>query len=304
MLVVQACDVTINHGAGKNAAITDIHMNRWPLGHTTDRLERLMESLIDSTVQRKRERTGKLKSSIVPVSHLSDDDIQVMWRLYERYYADVTQERFLKDLNEKQQVILLIDSGSLEIHGFSTVRTIKGTTGKGPYVVVYSGDTIIDKEYWGQTSLQQTFFLLLLKVYATHPGHAVYWFLISKGYKTYLLLAKNFPNYWPRPSIETPVDVKAMMDTIAGDMFGDAWRPDLGVLKFSSKLGCLKAGVAPVDKDEIKDENIRFFVESNPNYFEGDELCCMGHVDRALLAYYPIKLFKKKLGRLVSFWKA
>jgi len=38
--------------------------------------------------------------------------------------------------------------------------------------------------------------LLLAKIRT--PGRRVYWFLISKGYKTYLLLARTFLGFLPR----------------------------------------------------------------------------------------------------------
>ena len=37
-----------------------------------------------------------------------------------------------------------------------------------------------------------------------NPFTPVWWFLISKGYKTYLLLANNFINYYPRYELPTP----------------------------------------------------------------------------------------------------
>lgn len=268
------------------------------------RLARYMTPRLAEGATRENRSSGKLRSSIVSVASLSALDIDTMWRLYERYYADVTHARFLSDLNEKQHVILLRDTGSQAIEGFSTVKLIKGVSDQRPYVAVYSGDTIVSKPYWGQTSLQQTFFLLLLRVYVTHPGHDVYWFLISKGYKTYLLLANNFPNCWPRVGCETPAAIGGILDTLSRTMFGAAWHPELGVLKFDSKLGCLKAGVAPVDVAHLEDANIRFFVESNPYYHQGDELCCIGRVDRALLAYYPIKLIKKKMATLIPAFRA
>lgn len=245
--------------------------------------------------------SGQLESRIVAVSDLSDAEVATMWQLYERYYTDVSYTRFLADLNDKQNVILLSDSGNALIEGFSTVKIVKGITDKRPFVAVYSGDTIIDKRYWGQTSLQQTFFMLLLKVYVTHPGSDVYWFLISKGYKTYLLLTKNFPNCWPRPRVDTPPHVAEILHTLASAMFGDAWKSELGVLKFPDKMGSLKVGVTPLDKATLQDSDVQYFLAANPRYFEGDELCCLGRVDSSLLMYYPVKLLKKKISQLTHY---
>ena len=57
---------------------------------------------------------------------------------------------------------------------------------------------ILERRFWGYGGLQMAFAKHLLLAKIRTPGRRVYWFLISKGYKTYLLLARTFLGFLPR----------------------------------------------------------------------------------------------------------
>ena len=63
---------------------------------------------------------------------------------------------------------------------------------------IFSGDTIIEQAYWGNNALANTFYRRLIIERIKRPFTPFYWFLISKGYKTYLLMTNNFYNYYPK----------------------------------------------------------------------------------------------------------
>ena len=221
-----------------------------------------------------------------------------MWRLFNRFYADVTREMFAEDLAWKRDVILCRDSGDGELRGFSTLALFRRVVDGRKVVAIFSGDTIIEPEYWGQTALQRQFFLYILKQKARHPFSRVYWFLISKGYKTYLLLSRNFVEYWPRWDRPTPTWQANVIGHMASELYGEAWQPGLGVLRFTESKGRLREAVAPIEPSLLAHDDIRFFAEKNPGHAGGDELCCLGRVDPVLAISYSVKLLGK-LGKRV-----
>lgn len=239
--------------------------------------------------------SGHLVARVVSVSALSAELREAMWRLFERYYADVTCERFQHDLSEKQEVILLFDSGDRSMRGFSTLLCYEDHHRGRRFVAVYSGDTVIDEAYWGQRALQRRFVRWVVLQKLRRPFTPVYWFLITKGYKTYLLLSRNFPNYWPRHDRPTPDWESSLIDHLARSRFGDAWKPELGVLRFDSSLGRLREGVASVDASIIAAPDARFFVEKNPGHAVGDELCCIGRVGLDLWGAFTLRLLRRAL---------
>lgn len=216
-----------------------------------------------------------------------------MWSLFGDYYADVTRERFLQDLSNKQYLILLLDRGDSSVQGFSTIQVFEREVLGKNFISVYSGDTLIHRDYWGQTALQKAFFVFLMKLKLKNPLTTVWWFLISKGYKTYMLMARGCPEYWPRHDKATPVWPAAVINALATEKFGDDWKPALGVIQFADPAGRLKEGVAPIYPDLLNVDEIRYFNERNPGHAKGDELCCVGRIDAKLAAYYIGKLSVK-----------
>lgn len=235
---------------------------------------------------------GRLHATTVPVATLDAAQRQRMWELFDASYADVDPRRFQSDLDGKDDVFLLWDGA--ELRGFSTVcRHSQTLPGGGAATVVYSGDTVIDGAYHGQNALQWAFFRYIALTRLRHPTRPVVWFLISKGYKTYLLLSRNFPCHWPRAGATTPPWAKQLIDTLATERFGSAYDPGTGTLRFEQPMGRLRAEVAPIPDEAAPD--IRFFVQRNPGHADGEELCCIGLVDARLMLTYPFRAVRRVL---------
>lgn len=248
-------------------------------------------------VQPARRPPGRLVGRVVPLGQLTGPDRDRMWAVFSKYYADVTRERFEADLAEKQEVVVLRDATDGALQGFSTIQVYRREVEGRPFIAVFSGDTVLEEVYWGQTTLQRIFVAYLIRTKLRHPLLPVYWFLISKGYKTYLLLTRNMPTHWPRHDRPTPPFAARVLDLLARDKFGEAWDPEQGILRFEVCQGRLKRGVAPIEARLLEHPDIRFFVERNPGHADGDELCCLGEVDLAFPLLFPFKLMRKSLAR-------
>ncbi len=243
----------------------------------------------------------RLIAETVPVGSLSAADHEAMWNVFRTYYADVSRACFGKDFANKTDVILLKDAVDRTIQGFSTLKVSADRIDGRKVLSIFSGDTIVDREYWGQRALHWAFTRYLVKVKLQNPLTRVYWFLISKGYKTYLLLARNFPEHFPRHDRATPAWHKKLLDTLSRDMFGNDYKPDLGLLQFESCPGRLKNWVAPVNTEIIDAPDVRFFLEKNPHHARGDELCCIGRVDLKFFFHGPLRLVRKALREMGKY---
>lgn len=238
--------------------------------------------------------TLRLTATTVPVAALAPAARDAMWALLDRHYTDVTRARFDADLAAKQHAILLWAGG--ELRGFSTIAVLDGEAEGRPFRAVYSGDTVIDAEFQGQSALQLAFYRYIFGTRLERPGLPLFWFLISKGYKTYLLLTRNFPEHWPRRDAATPRWQQAVLDQLATRKFGAAYQRDRGILVFDPPQGRLRPGVAPVEV-VADDPDVAFFVARNPGHADGDELCCLGRVDRQLAYTYAWKAARRRFRR-------
>lgn len=170
------------------------------------------------------------------------------------------------------------DAARRELQGFTTLCAYPHEVDGRRVRVVFSGDTVIAAPYQGQTALQRAFVRYVMGVVVRHR-EPVYWFLISKGYKTYLLMSRNFLEYWPRHERPTPPAAAALIASLARRRFGASFRERDGVVRFEPPGPRLLGWVAPVEPHALAQPDVRFFLAQNPGWADGDELCCVGRVD-------------------------
>src|SRR5690349_6076040 len=128
-----------------------------------------------------------MRAETATINHLSRQEIDQMFSLYSAYFEATSGSIFRSDLAEKDYVILLRNTGG-DIKGFSTGSVLEFTLGETRGRAIFSGDTIIHHENWGEQTLPLAFAAKAGRVKAQQPDQTLYWFLISKGYRTYRYL--------------------------------------------------------------------------------------------------------------------
>ena len=93
----------------------------------------------------------------VSAKNIGEADRHTMYGLMQQYYECMAWDRFNKDLDDKDDVILLMDKETGSIKGFSTLKNIEIKIGKGKAFGVFSGDTVVDRAFWGQRVLGKAF---------------------------------------------------------------------------------------------------------------------------------------------------
>ncbi len=240
---------------------------------------------------------GKLFARTVNVNELSLKFKNDMFKLFQTYYENTHEDKFYEDLNAKEKSILLEDKEGI-LRGFSTITEVQIHSKVKTIYGVFSGDTVIDNNFWGGTALTMEFFKNVLKIKLKHPKSEVYWFLISKGFKTYLLLANNFKNYYPRYDKDTPIKYNEIIEQFAIDLYREQYQKDKFIIKALDSYDRLKHSVAPISKVMLENNpKIAFFEKMNPSWQKGDELCCIGKIDFGLVTQYLFRTLKKLLFR-------
>ncbi len=219
-----------------------------------------------------------LRGVTVPRESLTESQRAQMLALMQLCYAGVSPERFAKDLEAKQFVILLSVRRTGELAGFSTVRVAEERLGGRVTEVVYSGDTVIHPDHWGQKELQRCFSLFLLGRKLRQPLRPLFWLLLSAGYKTYLLAANYFPRTLPRHDWQAPPERRAFLAELAGRWFGTQYDAARGTLRFDGLHYHVRQGLVPIDREAARHPDIAFFAERNPGHVQGDELVCLAEV--------------------------
>lgn len=222
----------------------------------------------------------KLRGQLLQTRDLSSDDRGEMFHLMDKHYENVRRATFESDLSEKQWVITLRCELEGELRGFSTQMLLTAQVEGRLVKALFSGDTIIDRQFWGDTALMQVGGRLALSLIEQFPQDELYWFLISAGYKTYRFLPVFFRDFYPRVDVPTPSDMQLVLDTLARLKYPLHYDAARGIVGSDANQYCLREGIADVTDERRRDAHVRYFVERNPGHGRGDELCCIAPLAR------------------------
>lgn len=221
---------------------------------------------------RVRRVRSALDISIRPSRSLTAAELDEIWAVTQRY-VDTPRPFFERTL------LALREVGLWRVRGGELV----GLIGLDVYPVVWHGQTriiifgssvVADERFRGRNLVLQTGLRLLVREKLRRPLATAYCFFDSYSYKSYLLLARNFGEFWPRRDRVTPSDTAAFIDRLASARYGSAWNRDTGVVR-GSGYEQLRPTTAPIDGNLRSDADVRFFEAANPGHREGDMLVCL-----------------------------
>jgi hypothetical protein len=217
--------------------------------------------------------TSRLTGRLVARASLDAATTRAMFDLLVSHFSGVDGRTFVADLAEKDWVILLDDEGG-DLRGFSTLRIYETSAPGRPITVVYSGDTIVERTWWGSPALARTWIQTVRHLTPMDGGRELYWLLLTSGYRTYRFLPVFFRVFYPRYDELTPSSARTMVDAIATEQFGSRYRADTGIVRFE-RPQVLAPDLLAVPDGREADPHIAFFLERNPGYVGGDELVCL-----------------------------
>jgi len=237
-----------------------------------------------------------LSASFVRIASIDVHAIRQMYQVFAQYYENTTWDIFLSDLSNKTGAFILRNAAG-RVVGFSTLRTCDIDIGGRRVHGVFSGDTIIERAYWGSRALQREFFKFMIAEKFRYPREPIYWFLISKGFKTYLLLANNLFSFYPRHDREEP-HLADIVDAYCQQLFPAHYDRTRRILDFGQDYQPLRSDVAEIS-ERMREENpaIRFFEERNPEWRRGTELPCVGEIGWSDLAKFTLRFARKPVSK-------
>ncbi len=196
-----------------------------------------------------------------------------IWSFIQRFYD--AERDYVEELLRHHGSIALFrapDDGRLV--GL-TALDVYPTTFEGRKVaVIFTSHVMLDEAFRGHNLLQRLGWRTFLATRKRFPFLPIYWFFDSFGYKSYLLLPRNFRDFWPRRDRTVPPWEQGLMNQLAVQMYRDAWQPERGIVRHSGHKR-LRPEAAPLQEEFAADPDLAFYVRANPGHAEGDMLVCL-----------------------------
>jgi hypothetical protein len=219
----------------------------------------------------------RLYGEVVSARALAPALVERLYALHAEHYDGTDSARFRADLAEKEWVILLREAATDAPVGFSTQRVMDVRVDGKPVRALFSGDTIIHRDYWGSQELVRAWcrFAGLLK--SRCGDRPLYWFLISKGYRTYLYLPLFFHEFYPRHDRPTPAFEQRLITALGQTKYPAEFDPETGLIEVAGPHDRLKPELDS-SPARVRNPHVAFFLERNPRYSEGVELACVAEI--------------------------
>jgi hypothetical protein len=219
---------------------------------------------------------SRMKTEILSINQITDRDIKELFNLFSRYYDQTSYTTFISDFTEKQWLIRMTDGDKLA--GFSTQQIYPLSIRQKPIHVLFSGDTIVHPDYWQKSHLAGAFGHLFLKI-ASSCHTPLYWFLITKGFRTYRFLPVFFNSYYPAFNQQTP-ELKQICDAIAQAKYASAYSPASGIIDPGPQKDRLCTQLATIPSHRKQNPHIAYFLQKNATFSRGTELACLAELNK------------------------
>ena len=233
---------------------------------------------------------GNYTSRFKKITELVPAERETLAALYLQYYDGVEASDFHSDLDKKTEVLLV--SCDEVIIGFTTLEVYERTWNGAPIRILYSGDTVVDRVHWGQQALSFAWIGRLGRLKQERPDLPLYWFVIIKGHRTFKFLPTFGKSFYPHWFIDRS-DLKPLADQLAREKFGNEYDAERGLVVFARSRGHLKHDIAFPSEEELGRDSVRFFLERNPGYLNGNELVCLCEISEENMRPLTKRLFAK-----------
>jgi hypothetical protein len=218
---------------------------------------------------------GRVTTRITATGNLSVSERDTLFALYDQIFESPSKNVFLADLDDKDEVILLVESGCLV--GFSAMKFYQVSHCGERLNVLYSGDTVVDRRAWGTTALPRAWIRRVLEWRERTPDIPLDWLLLAGSYRTYHFLTVFFREFYPRRAAASPPEVRERASALANQRFGQSYDRERGVVSIPGAPR-LRPGVADLEPGKLAVPDIAYYVSRNPGYADGDELVCLCRV--------------------------
>lgn len=215
--------------------------------------------------------TDRIITTVLATGELTPAQWDHIWVLTQEFF-DVERAYSEAELRKRQRVALFHMNDALL--GMASIDVFEEEFRGRRVTAIATGHVLIRENWRGRNLLQKLGWRTFLGERLRHPLRPIYWFFDTFSYKSYLLLPRNFREFWPRYERPTPEPQAALMNTLATHVYGPAWRAPHGIVVRSGQKR-MRETAAPLVLTRDSDPHLEFFARMNPGHADGDMLVCL-----------------------------
>lgn len=225
------------------------------------------------STSRKRSVSMRVITDVRATAAITRREWDDIWSLTQSFY-DTDRAYAEERLKAHRRTALFRSAGDAALVGMASLDAYPVTFAGRKLAVIYTSHVLLQPSYRGHNLIQRLGLRTFLETRVRYPIRPIYWFFDTFSYKSYLLLPRNFREFWPRHDCATPTWERTLMNQLATQTYGSAWQAESGVVVRSGRKR-LRPDVAPLDETLSRTPDIEFFNRVNPGHAEGDMLVCL-----------------------------
>lgn len=201
-------------------------------------------------------------------------------------------------MNRADYLWLCLDETG-ELVGTTAVRMLRIVSQGKATTILYTAMVAIAPEHRRAGLVPRMGLASYVVEKARAPWTPIYWLSLSASPSAYLLMARNFVEFWPRRDAPMPREERSILD--------QALRL-LGVSRIEEVDGCVRLpddfGVSDADQHPSKwdrsDADVDFFLSVNPEYVRGSDLACLCPLGLSRLLEAMLRQAFNRMSRLLG----
>jgi|SRR5882724_63640 len=243
--------------------------------------------------------SAEVTSDIFQTTALAPSVWNEIWTLTNAFF-DTDRAYAESKLQEHQLIALFRTKNEGVLIGMASMDVYPVSFQGRRLAIIYTVHVLLYEEYRGHNLIQRLGLRIFFKTRLRFPFRSIYWFFDTYSYKGYLLLPRNFREFWPHPERATPEWERALIDHLALRTYRSAWRPEPGIV-FRSDRKRMRSDVAPLNLNIPVTPELKFFSRANPGHAEGDMLVCLCPLTIANWISVGIRVFQRMRRRRRKF---
>lgn len=204
----------------------------------------------------------------IPTAQLDSAQWQALFDLT-RQFVEIDMAGFQRSVREKDTVVIIRDTQG-DVVGMGTIHTYPFEHEGRRHWVIFTGNAAFQSRVRGMNIVQQRGALAFLRCRLRNPTAPIWLFYDTFSYRSFLMLSRNFDEYWPRVDRPMPAWERGFLDALCRARYGETWDPTTDVIASAGRR--LRDEEGAIRPEQLADPDIRYFAEHNPGYLRGDRI--------------------------------